>query len=180
MRNWLWKLLGKYNGENKGPCPALWLNQHLKKTMQGKWWTIIGGDKDIWKPWSLQWRRWLGKRRFADRTGRCSHLPEPDHWMLIFILRQIVFFTTFPPMYANPRWWYFDLVKPNPEEERTEGVPKPKAKPFCKVAPGGDGDASMVNNHWWYLSLCLSPSSRKYIITIVTQVYLHLINLVHS
>ena len=38
-------------------------------------------------------------------------------------------------MYANPRWWCFDLVKPNPEEERTEGVPKPKAKPFCKVAP---------------------------------------------
>ena len=43
-------------------------------------------------------------------------------------------------MYANPRWWCFDLVKPNPEEERTEGVPKPKAKPFCKVAPDHHGD----------------------------------------
>ena len=43
MRNWLWKLLGKYNGENKGPCPALWLNQHLKKNnarkmMDHHWW----------------------------------------------------------------------------------------------------------------------------------------------
>ena len=45
------------------------------------------------------------------------------------------------------------LIEPDPEEERTEGVPKPKPKPFYKVAPGhdgGDGDASMVNNHWWW------------------------------